>query len=123
VYARWLFPLPIEYINAATIKCRIMGGMVTTVATTSATVDVECYVVDPDDGEKHADGDLVTTSATTINTLLTSGATTVDFVVNGASRSSGDMLDLRLTFAGVAGAASAMFAEITEIAMLLDVKG
>lgn len=117
--ARVLIQLPWEYEAGQSIKIRIKAGMITTVAGTSATVDCEAYKLqdDPDDA---IGSDLVSTAATSMNSLTFAD---IDFVVNASSLSPGDILDLRITVAVNDGAsATAVIAGITSVRLLADVR-
>lgn len=117
--ARVLVQLPWEYVAGETITLRFKAGMITTVASSSATLDCEAYKLqdDPDDA---IGSDLVTTSATSMNSLTFSN---IDFTVNATSLSPGDILDVRLTAAVNDGAtATAVIAGITSAKLLCDVR-
>lgn len=118
-YARFLVQLPWEYIAGETVTLRAKAGMITTVAATSATLDFQAYKLqdDPDDA---IGSDLVTTSATTMNSLVFSN---IDFTVTPTSLSPGDILDVRVTIAVNDGAsATAVIAAITSLKLLCDVR-
>jgi hypothetical protein len=93
-YARVLFALPADYEAAETVTVRVHAGMVTTVASTTATVDVEMYRVDKDGTPGAAD--LIGTAATSINSLT---ADDKDFTVSAATLLPGDQLDIRIAVA------------------------
>lgn len=117
--ARVLIQLPWEYVAGESVTLRLKAGMITTVAGTTATIDCEAYKLqeDPDDA---IGSDLVSTAATTINSLVFAN---IDFVVTPTSLSPGDILDVRLTIAIVDGAtATAVIAGITSVKLLCDVR-
>lgn len=117
--ARVLVQLPWEYIAGESVTLRVRAGMITTVAGTSATVDVEAYKLqgDPDDA---IGSDLVSTAATTMNSLV---FTDIDFAIAPSSLSPGDILDVRLTCAVNDGAsATAVIAAITSVKLMCDVR-
>lgn len=117
--ARFLVQLPWEYVAGETVTIRAKAGMITTVAGTSATIDFEAYKLqaDPDDA---IGSDLVSTSATTINSLTFAD---VDFTITPTSLSPGDILDVRLTIAVNDGAtATAVIAALTSLKLLCDVR-
>lgn len=93
-YARRMVQLPYNYVAGETVKIRLRGKMVTTVADTTATVDVQAYLSDNDGAVSGSD--LVTTSATSINSLT--GADK-DFTLTSTSLSPGDWLDVRIAIA------------------------
>jgi hypothetical protein len=117
--ARFLVMLPWEYISAGTITLRFKAGMITNVADASATLDCEAYLQqnDPDDA---IGSDLVTTAATTMNSLTFAN---IDFTVNPSSRAAGDILDVRITTAvNDAGTGAAVIAGISWAQLLCDVR-
>lgn len=117
-YARFLFPLPAEYDDAETVTLRVSAGMETTVADTSATVDVECYRSDRETG---IGSDLCATAAQSINSL-TFGSK--DFTITPTTLGTGDVLDVRLTVAVTDSAtATAVIASIGAVELLLDIRG
>ena len=117
--ARFLVQIPWEYQPGESITIRFKAGMITTVAGTSATIDIEAYKLqdDPDDA---IGSDLVSTSATSMNSLTFAN---MDFVITPTSLSPGDILDVRLTIAVNDGAgATAVIAGITSCKLLCDVR-
>jgi len=82
--ARVLVQLPWDYVAGESVTLRFTAGMITTVAGTTATIDCEAYKQqsDPDDA---IGSDLVSTAATTMNSLTFSN---VDFVVTPSSLAS-----------------------------------
>lgn len=119
--ARFTVQLPPEYVAGETVKIRVVGGMITTVADTSCTVDVNCYLNDEDNS---VSSDLCTTSATTINTLLSASATTVDFTITAATLTPGAVLDVRVSIiCNDAAETTAVIGAITKVALLCDTQG
>lgn len=118
-YARRTFQLPHNYVAGETIVIRLHAGMKTTVASSSATVDVECYL---SDDEAAVDGsDLCATSATTINSLTMADK---DFTITATSLSPGDVLDIRIAIATNDAATGTTVAGcIGKVAVLCDTKG
>ena len=120
-YARFSVPLPPEYVAGQTVKIRVVGGMITTIADTSCTADVQCYLNDEDNS---LSADLCTTVATTINTLLSSSATTVDFTITASTLTAGDLLDVRVAVICDDGAEdTVVIGAITKVALLCDTQG
>lgn len=117
-YARFLASLPTEYVAGQTVLIRVHAGMITTVSDTTATVDFQCYASDDESG---ISADLVTTSATSCNSLTDSD---LDFVVTATSLEPGDTLDIRMTIAITDSAtATAVVGQVGAISLILDVKG
>jgi hypothetical protein len=117
--ARVLVQLPWEYVAGQTVTLRFKAGMITTVADTTATLDCEAYKLqdDPDDA---IGSDLVSTAATTINSLSFAN---VDFTVTPTGLSAGDILDVRITTAvNDAASGTAVIAGITSAKLLCDVR-
>ena len=92
-YARLLVPLPVEYDDGQTVQIRLHAGMLTTVADTSCTVDVECYKSDEEGG---VGSDLCTTAAQSMNSLTFAD---LDFTITETGLVSGDVLDIRIAVA------------------------
>lgn len=119
-YARVLVHLPWEYVAGQTVTLRFKAGMITTVATPTATLDCEAYKLqdDPDDA---IGSDLILTAATTINSVTFAD---IDFAFTSAALSGmspGDILDVRITTAVNDGATgTAVIAGITSAKLLCD---
>jgi hypothetical protein len=118
-YARTMFTLPPEYVAGGTITLRLTGGMLTAVASVSATVDVRLYVSARDTLISGSDLS-TTTPATSLNSLTFANA---DFVVTPTGRVAGDVLDIRIAWIGNSATASSHFGAIAHVEMLLQVKG
>jgi hypothetical protein len=82
-YARFQFSMPPEYVAGETVELRIKGGMITTVADTTATVDAVIYEYGADGAKSGSD--LCATAAQTINTLISSSVTTNTFTVTATT--------------------------------------
>ena len=120
-YARRLFELPAEYSSGNLIRLNASGGILaaTNVCATSCVVDFECYVCSRD-GLKSG-SDLVTTAATTINSL-TFGEKA--FVVTPTGLIPGKILDIRLTItANHNSTGTTSIPILGAVEILLDVKG
>lgn len=116
--ARFLLTMPVEYVAAEQVVIRVRGGMNTTVANTTATVDIEAYRCDDGGG---VGSDICATAAQSINSLSKADK---DFTITAATLSAGDQLDVRVTVAVNDGAsATAVIAEISKISLLCDVRG
>lgn len=117
-YARFQFQIPAEYDAGASVTLRAHAGMTTTVADTSALLDVECYKSDREAG---LGSDLCATAAQSINSLTDADK---DFVITPTGLSAGDVLDIRLTIVVVdAATGAAVIADIGALEMLVDIKG
>jgi hypothetical protein len=93
--------------------------MLTTVADTSATIDVEAY--ESAKTTLKTGSDLVTTAAQSINSL-TFADKAFDLTVTDLSP--GDQLDIRFTVAVVdAATGTAVTAALASVELLLDIKG
>jgi len=117
-YARFMVELPECYEAGETVTLSLSAGMVTTVASVSCTVDVECYKIDKITG---IGADLCTTAATTINSLVFAAKA---FTITPSSLMAGDVLDIRLTIAcNDAATATVVKPTIAGIDLLCDIKG
>lgn len=116
LYAFFEYPLPAEYDAGETINLRFNAGMETTVASSSATVDVEVFKKDAAIGS-----DICTTAAQSINNLT---AANKDFTITPTGLVAGDVLQGRIAIAVTdAATATAVIGVINDIRFLLDVKG
>lgn len=117
-YARAQVALPLEYDAAADVVLRFHAGMKTTVSDGTATIDVQAYRSDTEGG---VGSDLVTTAATTINSLTLADK---DFVVSAGTLSAGDVLDLRVAIAiNDTATATAVIGQIGAAWLLCDTRG
>lgn len=120
-YARAVIQLPPEYDDATTVQVRFYAGMKTTISDTTATIDLQAYEADKEEG---ISSDLVTTSATSINNLLSGSPATTDFSVTATALVSGDWLDMRVAIAINDGASgTAVIGIIGSAELLCDIKG
>lgn len=117
-YARCIVAVPHNFQTGNTVKIRVHAGMKTTVADTSCTIDFVCYRSGEDDT---VGSDLVTTAATTMNSLTEAD---IDFTVDSATILPGDLLDIRMHVACNDGATvTAVIPYIGSVAMLYDIRG
>lgn len=117
--ARFLFRVPENYVAGQAISIVSWAGMRTTVASSSATIDFEVYK--KNDATGGAGSDLVTTAATTINSLT---AAPQAFVITPTGITSGDELDCRVTISITdVGTATAVIGRIMKLYFLCSVKG
>jgi hypothetical protein len=117
-YARFQLRMPMEFVAGQTVTLRAHAGMVTTVADTSATILFEAY---KSDGYAGIGSNLVSTAATTINSL---SAADKDFVVDGSGLNPGDVLDVRVRMTITdAATGTVVKGRIGAITLLCDVQG
>lgn len=118
-YARVVVNLPYSYVAAQTVKVRLSAGMLTTVASASATVDVEAY---RHDGDTTLTGsDICATAAQSCNSLTFAN---LDFVITATTLQPGDSLDLRIAIAvNDSATGTAVIGCVGAAELLLDVKG
>ena len=117
--ARFRFWLPPEYDAGQTIKIVAHAGMLTTVSDGTATIDFSVYAKDEADFTHGAD--LVTTSATTINSLTLAAK---EFSITPTSLVNGDELSALVTIAITdAATGTAVIGLVTKFYFLLDVRG
>jgi len=118
-YARFTYRLPDNYVSGGAISVAAHAGMKTTVSDTTAVIDFQVYA--KNDSTGLVGSDLVTTSATTINSLT---AAAKEFVVNPSGLVSGDELDIRVSVAITDGATpTAVIGRLMKLYMLVAVKG
>jgi len=118
LYARAMLALPAEYDAGQTAQIRFSAGMLTTVADTTATIDVSIYESDKD---TTSTGDLIDTAAQSINSLTFANK---DFTITPTNLAVGDELDVRVAIAVNDGATgTAVIAAIGYAALLLDIRG
>jgi hypothetical protein len=119
IYARFQFALPPEYDSEETITLRLRGGMKTTVADTTATIDAEVYKSDEDGGV--SGGDICDTAAQSINNLT---AADKDFTITATGLAAGDVLDIRVMIAiNDAATGTAVIGRLNKASLLLDIRG
>lgn len=117
-YGRTMLVVPSNYEDGETIQIDIYCGQLTTVADTTATVDVQAYSLD--DGVT-ADTDLCTTAAQSCKSLTFA---TKSFVLDASSITAGQHLDLRIALAIVDGATGTpVISAISKIALVCDTRG
>ena len=117
-YARGKVTLPLEFVSYASVYFRLCAGMLTSVAATSATVDFEAYLCSRT-ASTISGSDLVTTSATSVNSTTLSDK---DFTVNSAALVGGSVLDFRLAFAATSATASSHFLIATHLELVFTVR-
>lgn len=117
-YARCVVALPAEYDDNATVQIRAHAGMKTTISDTTATIDFQAYESDLEEG---IGSDLVTTVATTMNSVTLAD---IDFTLTATTLASGDVLDIRMAVAINDGATvTAVIGMVGNVELLLDVRG
>lgn len=117
--ARILVALPLEYDPGESIQFRFKAGMVTTIASASASIDVEAFKSDK--GGAVSGVDLVSTAAQSINSLVFANK---DFDVTATGLVPGDVLDVRITIAvSDTATATAVIAAFGSAELLLDIRG
>lgn len=111
--------IPAEYVAGETLRLVMVGGMITTIADVSCTVDVEAWKVDEDGTLGSAD--LVSTAAMSINSLTFAEKA---FDVTATTLGPGDLLDVRVSIAvNDAAAVTAVIAALAATHLDADVKG
>ena len=117
-YARFTLTVPECYDDAETFSLVISAGMKTTVASSSCTLDVECYRHDKVSG---ISADLCATAAQSINSLVFADKT---FTITPTTLVKGDVLDIRITIAcSDTGTGTAVTPTIANIDCVCDIKG
>jgi len=118
-YARLLVKVPECYVAGQSLTLRAAAGMLTTVASTTATIDFEAYLVGRD--TLKSGSDLVSTSATSINSLTFGNK---DFVLTTSTLTPGALLDVRVTIAvNDTGTGTAVIGALAALDLLADCQG
>jgi len=116
-YARAEIPLPWEYVAAQTVTIRVHAGMLTTVCSESATVDLQVYKSGED---STSTGDLYAGAAKDMNSLVFAD---LDFALTATTLSPGDLLDVLLdVLVDDDGDAGAMYGCVGSVQLLCDVR-
>lgn len=117
--ARTTIQLPAEYAAAGSVTIRLSSGMLTTVAGTSCTVDLEVFKLNREGIVSGSD--ICATAAQSINSLTFADR---DFTITATTLEPGDILDVRLTIASVDGATgTAVKPTIGAAELLCDIRG
>jgi hypothetical protein len=117
--ARFMYRIPMNYVSGQVVSVVAWVGMRTTVANGTATIDFEVYK--KNDSTGMVGSDLVSTSATSINSLT---AADKAFVIDPTGLTAGDELDIRVTIAITdTGTGTAVIGRIMKLYMLPAVKG
>lgn len=116
-YSRHIIALPPEYIAGESVVLRVNCGMVTTVASTAATIDAEVY----ETSGATISADLCATAAQSMNSLT---AANRNFTITATNLAPGDILDIRLAvLVNDSATATAVIAAINSIDLVLSVRG
>ena len=116
--AGFQFVLPPEYENGGQIQVVVRAAMLTTVSDGTATVDVQCW---PQDDNGAVSADICSTAAQSINSTTPADKT---FTITPTNRVSGDVLNIRLAFAGSdTGNVGVMIPEISKVTVKCDIRG
>ncbi len=119
LYARAFVRLPAEYKAGQDVIIRASAGMITTVASASASIDVEAYL----NGENTlvSGSDLCTTGSQSINSLVFANK---DFTIAGATLLAGSLLDVRIAIAvNDSATVTAVIAAIAALKLMAVVQG
>lgn len=118
-YARCQVQLPPEYVAGETVTLRVNAGMITTVASVSATIDFEVYKSGR--GVLVSGSDICATAATSINSVTFGDKS---FTITATTLNPGDVLDIRMAIAvNDSGTGTDVIGCAGEVALLLDIKG
>lgn len=113
-YARTSFTLPPEYLSGGTITLRMYADT----QAGAASVDAQAYQASKTSFQITG-SDLVTTAATAVTTTYASK----DFVITPTSKVAGDTLDIRIAVIGTTSVTANTIVRISNIEMMLQVKG
>jgi hypothetical protein len=117
-YARASFKMPECYVPGSPVTFRFASGMLTSAASSSAYIDVQCYVSNRD--TLKTGSDLVTTAQQSINSTSFADK---DFSVTGSSLEVGSVLDILVALISTTATASSHFAAIADAEVILHVRG
>lgn len=119
--ARVIFPVPDNFVPGSNFFFTVEAGMLTAVASVSATVGVELFSYNGATLANTVAGDRVTTAAQTINSLTLSS---IRFTINGSTvgLECGEMLDARITIVANSVTASTHFAVIAGVKLEIPIK-
>jgi hypothetical protein len=116
--ARTLFQIPANYVAGKGVQIRLAAGMITTVADTSATINVDVRRIARDGT---AGANLNAAAAVTINSLTLSDKT---ITLNAATLAPGDYLDIKATIVVTdAAGVTAVIATIALAEVLCAIQG
>jgi acyl-coenzyme A thioesterase PaaI-like protein len=119
-YARFMVRLPPEYVAAQTVILNFVAGMITTVADTTATLDLVCHLNDEDNT---VSADICATAATDIN-FVAPAFVAVPFTITATTLSPGSVLDCRIVTAVNDGAGgAAVIGCVAKAALQCDTQG
>ena len=111
--------LPPTYKSAGTLQIAVRAGMLTTVASTAAVVDIEAYLLDANGDPTGSD--LCQTAAQAINSLTLATKT---FTLDATALVAGDKLMIRLTTTvNDTATGTAVIAIVKKTSMLLTTQG
>lgn len=116
-YARTTVQLPVEYEAGAALSLRFSAGMLTSVASVSATVDAEIRKIARD---LTVGGDLITTATSSINSVTFADQ---DFVITPTGLEPGDLLDIRIALILNSVTASSHFGVIAAVELVTTLRG
>ncbi len=118
LYGRFSAFVPPRFVTGQGFGVRFWAGMLGAVADTSFTIDLQAYKIS---GETGIGSDLVTTSATAMNSLVFANK---DFVITSSGLAVGDELDCRVALSVVdAAGASAVAGAIGKIGVICTLQG
>ena len=117
-YARFAVVLPPEYVAGQTVLLRFAAGMLTTIADTTATLDLVCHQLDED---TTVQADICATAPQDINNIAFAD---FDFTITAAALSPGDVLDCRIqTATNDGGTGTAVIACVAAAKLVCDTQG
>lgn len=118
-YARVQLVVPYEYVSGNSLYLRAYAGMITSVASVSATLDFEVYRA-AKSSTLVSGSDICATAAQSINSLTFAA---LSFTLTPTAAVPGDLLDVRMTIAANSATASSHFAAVSAVELLLTTRG
>lgn len=120
-YARAQVHLPADYEDGDAVQINVRAGMVTTISDGTATVDFEVYKIDK---QGTVGSDIMSTGATSINSLLSASSADLEFIIDETGLVRGDTLDVRMALdVSDALTGTPVIAAVSYVALACDVRG
>lgn len=119
--ARTKFTLPFNYVAFSTVKIRVYAGMLTSVASVSATVDLQAFLCG-----RAVVGPIVSGSDLCVTSAISCNSTTMaacEFDLTSSGLSAGSVLDLLLMFDANSVTASSHFLIAPHVDAIINVQG
>ncbi len=115
-YARFMFVLPHNYVDAQTIAVQALAGM-TTATSGATTLEIDCHT-------NVSTGNVGTDLGPAAQSINSTTFATKTFTISESGRAAGDYLDFRIKITGTDdGTGGTKYAAIEKLYVTCDVKG